>query len=104
VRLIAIADIIAGEEIFYDYSTTMNEDYWTLACLCGSASCRGSVGDFKYLPLHTRQRYLRFGIVQGYLVRQLTRLVRNGERQKLRKESGQQPFRSNGRAKVLQLP
>jgi uncharacterized protein len=104
VRLIAIADIIAGEEIFYDYSTTMNEDCWTLACLCGSASCRGSVGDFKYLPLHTRQRYLRFGIVQGYLVRQLTRPVRNGERQKLQKESGQQPFRSNGKAKVLQLP
>jgi len=73
VRLIAIADIIAGEEIFYDYSTTMSEDHWTLACLCGNASCRGSVGDFKYLPLHIRQTYPRFGIVQGYLVRQLTR-------------------------------
>ncbi|HEY5705374.1 MAG TPA: SET domain-containing protein [Terrimicrobiaceae bacterium] len=71
VRLIAIRDIIAEEEVFYDYSTTMNEDHWTLACLCGSASCRRSVGDFKNLPLRTRRKYLRLGIVQTYLARQL---------------------------------
>jgi hypothetical protein len=32
----------------------MNEDHWTLACLCG-AFCRVNVGDFKHLPLHTRR-------------------------------------------------
>ena len=77
VRLIAIADIIAGEEIFYDYSTTMNEDHWTLACFCGSTLCRGNVGDFKHLPLHTRRRYLRLGIVQAYLARRFARLASN---------------------------
>ena len=73
VKLIAITEIRAGEEIFYDYSTTMSENHWTLACLCGSALCRGNVGDFKDLPLRTRHRYLRIGIVQSYLVRQFYR-------------------------------
>ena len=73
VRLIAITDIMAREEIFYDYSTTMNEDHWTLACLCGSSLCRGNVGDFEDLPWRTRRRYLSLGIVQSYLVRQFTR-------------------------------
>ena len=85
VRLIAIADIDSGEEIFYDYSTTMNEDHWTLACLCGSSSCRGRVGDFKYLPLHVRQRYLRFGVVQSYLLRQSTRPMQKGKLRKLQR-------------------
>jgi class 3 adenylate cyclase len=89
VRLIAIADIIAGEEIFYDYSTTMNEDHWTLACRCGSTLCRGNVGDFKHLPLRTRQRYLRLGIVQAYLARQFVHLVSNKpECRKLQSETG----------------
>jgi hypothetical protein len=73
VSLVAITDIRAGEEIFYDYSTTMDEDHWTLGCLCGSALCRVNVGDFKYLPLHTRRKYLRIGIVQTYLACQFIR-------------------------------
>jgi hypothetical protein len=66
VRLIAITDIRAGAEIFYDYSTTMNEDHRPLECLCGSALCRGKVVDFKDLPVRTRRSYLRLGIVQAY--------------------------------------
>lgn len=87
VRLVAIMDIRAGEEIFYDYSTTMNEDHWTLPCLCGSVLCRSSVGDFKYLPLHTRRKYLRIGIVQTYLTSQFVRPARQKTViQKLEKE------------------
>jgi uncharacterized protein len=70
VRMIAITRISAGEEIFYDYSTTMNENHWTLACLCGSGQCRGKIGDFKDLPCRIRHRYLRIGIVQSFLARQ----------------------------------
>ena len=77
VRLIAITDIFSGAEILYDYSTTMNEDHWSLECLCGSAFCRGSVGDFKDLPVRTRRRYLRLGIVQAYLARDFSRPSRS---------------------------
>jgi hypothetical protein len=77
VRLMAITNIAAGKEIFYDYSTTMNEGLWTLACLCRSTLCRGNVGDFKDLPWRTRRKYLRLGIVQAYLARQFTRPLDN---------------------------
>jgi hypothetical protein len=76
VKLVAIAEINAGEEIFYDYSTTMCDEHWTLSCLCGSPLCRGNIGDFKELPSQTRQRYLHFGIVQSYVARQYLRPVR----------------------------
>jgi hypothetical protein len=77
VRLFALTDIPAGAEIFYDYSTTMNEDHWSLECLCGSALCRGNVGDFKDLPVRTRRRYLRLGIVQTYLAREFSRPLKS---------------------------
>ena len=66
--LIALRNIIAGEEIFYDYSTSMDEDHWTMACTCGSASCRGIVTDFKYLPLALQRKYLSLGVVQPYIM------------------------------------
>ena len=67
--LIALQHIAAGEEIFYDYSTTMDEDCWTMKCLCNSHNCRGVVTDFKYLPLNTQEHYLKLGIVQDFIVR-----------------------------------
>lgn len=66
-RLVAIRDIAHGEEIRFDYSTTMDEDFWTLQCRCGAANCRGLVTDFRLLPDDVRQRYLELGIVQGFI-------------------------------------
>ena len=68
-RLVAIRAIETGEEIRYDYSTTMDEDYWTMDCLCGTESCRGVVTDFRYLPRSLRERYLDLGIVQRFIAR-----------------------------------
>lgn len=68
--LIALRAIATGEEIFYDYSTTIDDDPWTLACRCGHASCRGTVGEFQHLPAEQRHRYLRLGVVQTYIARQ----------------------------------
>ena len=99
VRLVAITDIRPGEEIFYDYSTTMDEDHWTLRCLCGSVVCRVNVGDFRYLPLHTRRKYLRIGIVQTYLASQFNHPARKKTViQKLGKE-----IRAVGRTHQLAL-
>ena len=52
-RLIAIRDIAAGEEIRFDYSTTMDEDLWTMECKCGEAACRHVV---RRKPAGLRQR------------------------------------------------
>lgn len=65
--LVAIQDILPGQEILWDYSTTMDEDNWTLECKCGSPNCRSIIGDFRHLPLALQKRYLDLNIVQSYI-------------------------------------
>jgi hypothetical protein len=67
--LYAIRDIAAGEEILFDYSTTLDEDDFTMACQCGRPSCRTIIGDGKYLPHDVWQRYLRLGILPDYVLK-----------------------------------
>ena len=62
----ALVGIQPGEEIRYDYSTTMDEDYWEMPCLCGAPTCRERVTDFKYLCDSLREKYLMLGIVQPH--------------------------------------
>ena len=69
VWLIAIKNIAQGEEITWDYSTTMDEDEWEMECNCGSELCRGKVRDFKYLPTEIQRKYLNLGIVPEYIVK-----------------------------------
>ena len=66
VRLVAIREIAQGEQITFDYSTTMDEDDFEFDCRCGSPACRGRIRDFKYLPAELRFRYFRLGIVPKY--------------------------------------
>lgn len=62
----AIKDIEKGEEITWDYSTTMDEDIWEMDCNCGSKKCRKRIRDFKYLPKEIKERYVKLGIVPDY--------------------------------------
>lgn len=66
--LVALGDISAGEEICYDYSTTMSERRWTMECACAASNCRGTIGDFHDLPTSLQQHYLRLGVVQSFIV------------------------------------
>ncbi len=68
IMLSAIRDIAEGEEITFDYSTTMDEDGWTLECRCGSPSCRKVIEDFVRLPSDVQERYISQGIVQPYIL------------------------------------
>ncbi len=68
--LFATKDISKDDEIKYDYSATMDEDYWTLACKCKSKNCRGIIKDFKYLPKELQEKYLNLGIVQEFIYKQ----------------------------------
>lgn len=67
VLMVAIRRIEAGEEVTYDYSTTMWRNPWPMVgCRCGAASCRGTIGDFAALPPGVRNRYERYGVVPAY--------------------------------------
>jgi len=64
--LFTIKDIKKGEEITWDYSTTMAEDDWVMACKCGGPNCRKKIGDFKDLPKDLQQKYIQLGIVPQF--------------------------------------
>lgn len=70
--LIAIKNIKKGEEITWDYSTTMDEDDWEMDCKCCSKKCRGRIRDFKYLSKKIQQKYTKLGIVPKFILNKIT--------------------------------
>jgi len=70
-RLVALRDIAADEEIRFDYSTSMLERNWTMKCRCGEANCRGVIDDFDRLPRSVRDFYLDRHVVQDFIVDKL---------------------------------
>jgi hypothetical protein len=71
--LVALRPIVTGEEIRFDYSTTMSEDHWTMECRCGEPFCRRVILDFHHLPPITQNRYLQLGVVQRFIVDEVRR-------------------------------
>ncbi len=67
--LVALRRIPKGEEIRYDYSTTMEEHSFTMKCRCGAPSCRGVVRDFSTLPEALQKWYLDQGLVMRFIRR-----------------------------------
>lgn len=72
IRLFAIRDIPAGEEVAWDYSTTLMSTDWVMMCRCGKANCRGEIRDFFSLPKHLQQKYLRLDVILPYIKDKLT--------------------------------
>ena len=64
--LVAIKDISIGEEIVWDYSTTMFNDNWEMVCQCGAAICRKIIKEYVYLPQPIKDIYEAWGIVPDY--------------------------------------
>lgn len=63
--LFALRDIRKGEEITYDYSTTVDE---TFLCKCGAKRCRRYVPiDFWGLQLSQKRSYLKRNAVPAYI-------------------------------------
>lgn len=81
-ELVAIRHIAAGEEITYDYSTTVGPNIprslWEMPCSCGSASCRRVIGNILTLPKQVLAAYLQTGLLQDYIKRELHRIELNG--------------------------
>jgi uncharacterized protein len=71
--LIALRPIEIGEEIRFDYSTTMSDDHWAMECRCGHPLCRRVILDFHHLPPITQNRYLQLRVVQRFIVDEVRR-------------------------------
>jgi hypothetical protein len=57
-ELYSLRAIAAGEEICWDYSTSLVETGWSLACRCGSSRCRGVILPFFSLSPANQARLL----------------------------------------------
>ena len=78
-ELVALKDIKIGEEITYDYSTTMNDnekkikdagrELWTSECHCGSKNCRGIIDQFKTLPKNTQIFYISNKFMPDFMLK-----------------------------------
>lgn len=66
ILLIAIEPIEPGDEITWDYSTTMFENSWKMKCDCRKATCRKIIGDFMLLDRKTQEKYLKLGVLPQY--------------------------------------
>lgn len=75
--IIALKDIEEGEEIFYDYSTTISDDFeedgseFFMPCDCGENSCRSQIGDFKHLTKARQNYYLARNVVMTFIARKI---------------------------------
>jgi SET domain-containing protein len=56
VCLIAMRDIPKDEEITFDYSVIIADD-WVLECRCGSPLCRKIIGKYRDLPSEIKEKY-----------------------------------------------
>lgn len=63
----ALKKIRAGEELFWDYSTSMLERHWTMKCSCGEKNCRKIITDFDLLPRELQEYYIRHRIVLPFI-------------------------------------
>ncbi|MEO7426257.1 MAG: SET domain-containing protein-lysine N-methyltransferase [Fibrobacteria bacterium] len=64
-KLFALRPIAAGEELFWDYRTSINEPGWAVPCTCGAPACRGKIQSYCDLP--ESERFRLRGIALQYL-------------------------------------
>lgn len=56
VSLRALRTIRAGEEVLWDYSTSIRDAAWSVPCRCGAATCRGTICGFDGLARDVQAR------------------------------------------------
>ena len=67
-KLIAMRDILPGEEITWDYEMTeAGTSDWYLDCKCNSINCRGKIGSYRNLPKEFREKYK--GFISEWLIK-----------------------------------
>lgn len=67
--LVASRAIRRGDELAFDYSTTIgDDDIWTMRCACNIAQCRKRIRRFGALPASVQQSYCQTGMVPRYIL------------------------------------
>ncbi|MEQ1500057.1 MAG: SET domain-containing protein-lysine N-methyltransferase [Parcubacteria group bacterium] len=69
--LYSLETINKGEEIFFDYSTTIaDDDIWEMECRCncGSHECRGTIAGFDTLSKKVQKDYINKGMVPKFIL------------------------------------
>jgi len=69
VLLVAIRDIAAGDEITWDYSTTLAQSNWHMICQCRAPECRRVIGNFATLSPERQEWFRARNLVAPYLRR-----------------------------------
>lgn len=72
-ELFALRDIRKGEEVTFDYSTTVGREsgWWYMDCHCKSANCRKRIGNILTLPENVLANYQKLGALPDFIIRQL---------------------------------
>jgi SET domain-containing protein len=83
-ELFAIRDIKKGEEITYDYSSTIGpnieESLWKMKCECRSKNCRNILGNVLSIPKPQLDLYKKAGALQAYIKKELNLIELAGGR------------------------
>ncbi|MFL5810738.1 MAG: SET domain-containing protein [Flavisolibacter sp.] len=66
-EMVTLKNIKPGEELFWDYSTSMLERHWTMRCACGEKNCRKIITDFDLVPQKIQMKYLELQIVFPFI-------------------------------------
>ena len=74
-ELKTLRNIRQGQELLWDYSTSMFERHWTMPCNCGSANCRHIIRDFDMLPEALQAKYIRLDIVLPFILEKMRAAV-----------------------------
>jgi hypothetical protein len=69
VYLVAVRAIAPGEEIAWDYSTTLKESNWHMICQCRAPECRRVIGNFDSLDPDRQEWFRARNLVAPYLRR-----------------------------------
>jgi uncharacterized protein len=67
VLLVTMRDVVAGEELCFDYAMTDTDDYDEFECSCSTALCRGTVTGADWKEPELRDRYR--GWCSAYIAR-----------------------------------
>jgi hypothetical protein len=65
--LLSLRDIAEGEELSFDYSTSMVDEPWSMECACGEAGCRGKIANFIEMPENVQRRYAESGVLPDHV-------------------------------------
>ena len=77
--LVARRPIESGDELTYDYSTTVLASpftwTWAMRCACGSPHCRGTIRRAEHLPAEVARRYVDEGACPEHTRRAIVRVA-----------------------------